>query len=729
MYVQVIVDISHTQVDKLFEYAVPPDMQVCVGQRVEVPFTTKTVEGIVLQCEKTPSIDPKKIKTIVRVLEPYPAVSEEQIALARTIKERYQTTFAAALRLMIPNSLRGHKTREKTQTYVYLDTEKQDLALASVQKADGSVRYAKQFEVLNRLIQEPLVRSSELNPSALKTLIKKGFVRQKRERVFRDAFDMPVQKIPDYTLSAEQQKAFDTIMARPGGQYLLHGVTGSGKTEIYIRVIREMLKAGKTAILLVPEISLTPQTYRFLAQRLTCGIAVFHSGLSDGERLDEWEKVVRGDAKVVLGARSAVFAPLKNLGAVIIDEEHENSYKADHYPKYTAHEIARLRCKTFGAKLILGSATPSIGVYHAAMTGEYTLLRLKNRLFGLNLPQVRVVDMREELKKGNRSVISAALAKSLERTLAQNKQAMLFLNRRGYSTFVMCRACGYTVQCDACEVTMTYHKAENVLKCHYCGRTKPVTNICPVCGKPYLKYFGTGTQQIEEQVQKMFPEARIIRMDLDTMTHKGAHLKVFDDFSAHRADILIGTQMITKGFDFKNVALSAVLAADTMLNIPDYRSAERTFMHITQIAGRAGRADAGEVILQTYNPAHYAVQFAREHDYEGFYAQEIALRKTAKLPPFSRFVQIQFSGKNEEDTIAAVKDFLRKLNTQTRACREELLSIRANASPIRRINEMARYEIFLSLTKAADSGTMKVIKELFANTQYPGVLVGMDIDE
>ncbi|WP_066683807.1 replication restart helicase PriA [Christensenella intestinihominis] len=729
MYARVIVDISHTQVDRVFEYGIPDGMEIRPGMRVRVPFGhMKDTEGIVIGLEESSEYAPEKIKEILCPLDDFCALTGEQIALAGFIKQKYNTTLAAALRFMLPAQVRGGRVSAKTQNMVRLlpAGEALQAAEAGLLKKDGSVKFPRQMEVLGLLKEKGDMPASELNASAVKSLERKGVVGIVQAEVARMPFEKAVARIKDYDLTEKQQEILNRIRNGGGTRFLLHGVTGSGKTEIYIRVMRDCLAQGKTAILLVPEISLTPQTYTFLKQRFDEGIAVFHSGLSAGERFDEWMKVKRGEARIVLGARSAVFAPLENLGAIIIDEEHETSYKADNYPKYTAHEIAEERCRLNDAILILGSATPQVETYYRAKQGEYEILKMPNRLFGLQMPAVEIVDLCSELKNGNRTAISGRLYDELEDTLAKGKQAMLFLNRRGYSTFVMCRSCGYVVKCDSCDITMTYHKAQDILKCHYCGRTKSPETVCPECGKPHLKYFGTGTQQIEEQVKDLFPQARILRMDLDTMGTKDAHIKLFEDFAAHKADILIGTQMITKGFDFRDVTLSAILAADTMLNIPDYRSAERTFSHITQIAGRAGRKEPGTVILQTYNPAHYAVRYAKYHDYEGFYNEEIALREMAQLPPFSTYVQIQFSGEKEEQVIAAVKDFIGKLKAVLLPHKRGIISIRASEAAIKRIRDMERYHILIHLKN--DEELVGQIYQLFNQTKYRNVLTGIDIN-
>lgn len=726
MYARVIVDISHAKVDKFFEYIVPDEMELRVGARVRVPFANKTIDGFVIELSDTCDFDKDKIKQVSCVLESFAALSPDQIALAQYIREKYNTTLAASLRLMIPAQIRNRSASEKTQKIVFLVKSKLIQAKSSLYGKNGSVKYPKQMDILNALESKDALPAAQLNASALKSLLKKGFVSIIQERVERLAFTGEIELTVEFTLTKQQEDALFEILNHPGKQFLLHGVTGSGKTEVYIRLIRDCLKRNKTAIMLVPEIALTPQTYLFLKRRLSEEIAVFHSGLSAGERLDEWLRVKEGRARIVLGARSAVFAPVEELGAIIIDEEHENSYQSDNYPNYTALEIAQKRCELTGATLLLGSATPSIETYWAAKQGKYTLLKMPERMFGLMLPHVQIVDMREELKKGNTGAISGILYNEIEKTLNAGKQAMLFLNRRGFSTFLMCRACGYTVRCDACDVTMTYHKNPGILKCHYCGRTQEAIHVCPECGKPYLKYFGMGTQQVEEEVIKLFPGVRVIRMDLDTMTTKDAHKKVYNDFLLNKADILIGTQMITKGFDFENVRLSAVIAAETMLNIPDYRSAERAFMLITQIAGRAGRKEPGEVVLQTYQPNNYAVLHAQNHDYDGFYEEEISLRALAKLPPFTVLMQLVFSGKTEKAAIEAVRDFLRKINAVMGRDKSVIISIRAGEAPIKRINQMSRYVIYLMLKKENRTGIEKILK-LFQTVQYNDVLVGIEM--
>ena len=518
-------------------------------------------------------------------------------------------------------------------------------------------------------------------------------------------------------------------MCAPAGGFLLHGVTGSGKTEVYLRAIEYARSLGKSAVMLVPEISLTPQMIAMFRQRLREEVAVLHSALSAGQRFDEWRRLRRGAARVVIGARSAVFAPLENIGVIIIDEEHETSYKSDTHPKYQTQEIALKRAEIERCALVLGSATPSVETYYEALNGKYRLLSMPRRLFGLELPKITVVDMREELTKGNRTIFSAELYEGLQKTLRRGMQAMLFINRRGYSTFVMCRGCGYVEYCDHCEVTMTYHSGPDELRCHYCGRTRSVRTVCPECGKPYLKYFGVGTQKVEEETQKLFPTARVLRMDLDTMRKKGAHMEVYERFKNGEADILIGTQMIAKGFDFKNVELVGVMAADTSLRFPDYRSPERTFQLIEQVAGRAGRKGEGSVVVQTYAADHYAVQHAAQHDYTGFYYKEIALRQQGLLPPFGIFIRFVFSGSDEAAVKANAEDFAAGLQEELKPFADKILLLETGPAPIRKIEGKMRYQLLLKMVNDhATQGAYGILYEYTNRKKYGNCVFGLEIN-
>jgi len=508
---------------------------------------------------------------------------------------------------------------------------------------------------------EAIYKETGSSSQVLHAVIELGAAQFVFEEVYRNPFKKEVEKTDFLTLTDEQEKALQAVVNAMDSHlpetFLLHGVTGSGKTEVYLQAIQHCIQQGKEAIVLVPEISLTPQMTNRFRSRFGEQVAVMHSGLSVGEKYDEWRKVHEKKVKVVVGARSAVFAPFENVGLIILDEEHESSYKQEDSPRYHARDVAIWRSRYHQCPVILGSATPSLESYARARKNVYKLLALKERAMKQPLPKVEIVDMREELKKGNRSMFSEKLVEGIQSRLEKKEQIVLFLNRRGYSSFVLCRDCGTVMQCENCDISLTYHRYNERLKCHYCGFEQPVPTICPECGSDHIRYFGTGTQKVEEELTKLFPEARVLRMDVDTTKRKGSHEAILDDFGAGKADILLGTQMIAKGLDFPNITLVGVLSADTSLHLPDFRSAERTFQLLTQVSGRAGRAEKpGEVIIQTYTPEHYAIQFAKEQLYEPFYEREMMMRHAADYPPYYYIALVQVS---HEDLMVAA-DYAKK---------------------------------------------------------------------
>lgn len=518
-------------------------------------------------------------------------------------------------------------------------------------------RSPKQLEIAKYLINvheiplKKLLKETNSQISSVKSLEKKNIIKIKNKEIFRTPIDSDIKHYKKHNLTEEQRKIVNTVLESikedKKDSFLLHGVTGSGKTEVYLQLVEEAIKIGKDTIVLVPEISLTPQTVTRFVGRFGDNVAVLHSRLSQGERFDQWRKIKEGRVKIAIGPRSAIFAPFSNLGLIIIDEEHETTYKSAMNPKYDAIEVAEKRCEQSNAVLLRASATPSIESYYNSLRDNIKLLKLTKRINNKKLPQVKVVDMREELNSGNLSMFSRDLEKAIEENLVIGKQTMLFLNRRGYSTFVSCRSCGYVVKCNHCSISMTYHMRENRLKCHYCGNSTYPPKICPNCKSKYIKYFGIGTEKIEEYTKKKFPSAVVARMDLDTTTRKGSHEKILKNMAENKIDILIGTQMIAKGLDFKNVTLVGIIAADTSLNLPDFRASERTFQLITQVAGRAGRGEFdGNVIIQTYNPEHYSIQLAKNHDYINFYKKEILLRKEFNYPPFTNIIAVFIYGEN-----------------------------------------------------------------------------------
>ena len=721
MYARVILDIAHANVDRLFTYEIPEGIAVQPGHRVLVPFGAgnRKTEGFVLAISSETDVDRLALKPILRTMEPYPALTEEQIALSYWIAEAYHCLLVDALRLLIPAQMRGGRVKEKTVRTVRLRPGV-DLAAAkaALLTKTGVSRAPKQTEVLELVAQAGTYMSTAdlcaFVPGAsgaVAELLKKGILEEEGQETFRSPFrtavETPGKALP---FTPQQQAAFDGIMQsveQGGGTCLLYGVTGSGKTEVYLQAVARVMQEGGKAIVLVPEISLTPQAMERFRSRFGARVAVLHSRLSPGERYDEWRRIRLGKVDVVIGARSAVFAPLTGLKLIVVDEEHEPSYHSELAPRYSALEVAAKRAKLNQAVLVLGSATPSVASYRRGLKGIYRLLTLPERINGQPMPQVEIVDLRNEFRAGNNSIFSAPLHAALGQCLSAGEQAILFMNRRGYSTFVSCRGCGYVVKCPDCDVSMTYHKLEGVMKCHYCGRTARIPKVCPECGKPYLKGFGVGTQQVEEQLAAQFPGVSAVRMDLDTTRTKNAHEALLGRFTRGEAQVLIGTQMIAKGLDIPNVTLVGVIAADAMLYIPAHRSGERTFQLLTQGAGRAGRADkTGRVIVQTYTPEHPVIGFAARHDYPGFYQYEIAMRRAALFPPFALFLRIVLTGHDEaalaEDAARCAQGLRQSIEdalVQAGGTAQELLLLDASPAPVKRREGLYRYQVLARLAR------------------------------
>ena len=714
MFAQVIVDIVHENVAHVFTYRAPEGMGVCPGTRVMVPFGPRKVEGLVLSLSEDTDYPKEKIKSILRPLEDYPAVLPALIDLAREMAESSHCPLAETLRLMLPAAMRGGRVKEKTEPAAKLNIPGEDVeAAAFAQKRsprrallltllkDGNTHPVKELALM---VKEPM--------EALKKLEAMGLVTLSEEEVFRSPYeDMVMREVADPPLMAAQQEALwemEPALAKGAGAFLLHGVTGSGKTEVYIRLVRKTLAQGKGAIVLVPEIALTPQMVQWFRDRFGPVAAVLHSRLTPGERYDEWRRIRRGQARVVVGARSAVFAPVSKLGLIVVDEEHEQSYLSEHHPRYDAREVAHNRCRREGGVLLLSSATPSILTFARASRGDYTLLEMPSRVMDRPLPEVHVVDMRKELAAGNRSIFSGLLLKKLRECMDRGNQAMLFLNRRGYQSFVSCRSCGHVVKCGQCDIAMTYHQTggDGRMHCHYCGFVAQPPDVCPQCGSKYIRYFGLGTQKVEEEVQKLLPGVPALRMDNDTTGGKDAHHKMLSSFRAGDYRILIGTQMIAKGLDFPNVTLVGVVAADMTLNLPDYRSPERTFQLLTQVAGRAGRArEPGEVVVQTYKPEHPVIQSAAAQDYRAFYQMEFQRRRTGLYPPFTVLCRLLVESEQGQDA----QKTCQRLHEQCQAFLKEhppqekrVLLMRMDAAPVRLIRGKTRYHVLFKLFEHPD---------------------------
>lgn len=574
-----------------------------------------------------------------------------------------------------------------------------DSVLNSLEKSKKQYElYAFLLDEQHRIVLLKEIEAMGYSKSSVDTLIRKGFVEKYDAVVERDPFETRVfeQDVKQH-LTSDQQRAFEAISekihAHEQCTYLLHGVTGSGKTEVYLQTIEEVLNLNRQAMMLVPEIALTPQMVLRFKRRFGDEVAVLHSGLSKGERYDEWQKIRDGKARVSVGARSSVFAPFKNLGMIIIDEEHESSYKQEDYPRYHARDIAQWRSEYHQCPLILGSATPSLESFARAEKGVYELLSLPNRVNQQALPEVEIVDMREELNSGNRSMFSNQLRDAIQQRLDNQEQIVLFLNRRGYASFMLCRDCGHVPQCPNCDISLTYHKSTDQLKCHYCGHQEVPPNQCPNCESEHIRQMGTGTQRVEELLQEAFQEARIIRMDVDTTSRKGAHEKLLNDFGSGKGDILLGTQMIAKGLDFPNITLVGVLNADTMLNLPDFRASERTYQLLTQVAGRAGRHEKeGQVLIQTYNPDHYAIKDVQENDYTAFFQKEMNYRKIGKYPPYFFLINFTIAHKEMKKVMEASKH-IHKILLQHLT--DKALVLGPSPAALSRINNEYRFQILV----------------------------------
>lgn len=728
MYAEIILNSEAIEIDRPFTYKVPLDMEekVKVGQIVKVPFgaRSKPVEGFILDLKAEEEMKVSfKMKNILSVENEEPIITEDDLKLINFLREEYLCKYIDAIRLLIPvGILKGAKSKSRN-VIVFIDDN-----LEKIKNKDG---YIETIDFIKRntgkYTKTELSKDHGLSIYKLNKLIEHGLIKSEEEIVFRyntREYNKYVQK----NLTLEQSMAIKAIEESEENLILLKGVTGSGKTEVYMRIVEKTLKEGKSAIVLVPEIALTPQMIERFKGRFGSNVALFHSKLSDGERFDEWYRVKEGKASLIIGARSAIFLPAKNLGLIIIDEEHENTYKSDQNPKYQTKEVAEYIAKLKGCKVILGSATPTIESYYRAISGEMKLVELNCRVDNRPMPEMTLVDMREELRSGNKSIFSRRLYVSMKEKLEKGEQIILFLNRRGFSTFVSCRSCGYVFQCEDCDISMTYHK-NGFLVCHYCGKTKQQPNLCPKCGSKYVKFFGAGTERVEEEVRRYFKNAKILRMDIDTTRAKDSHEKIYNAFKAREADILIGTQMVSKGLDFPNVTLVGILAADMSLNIPDYRAAERSFQIITQVAGRAGRGDKeGEVIVQTYTPEHYSLQYAKKYNYEDFYEKEFTIRAMMGYPPFGRILLINGTGKNENE----LKNQMIYLGKRVKEKAEEFGGLEVlGPTPciIYRIKENYRWQIIVKGEFSAKFS--KSIKDILydkANNVYNDIRVSMDIN-
>lgn len=640
MIAKVLVEINNINVDKTFDYIVPFEYieNIKIGMRVKVPFASRELEGFVLDLVNSTD-DNYELKEIISIVDTEPILNNELLHLGKFMSKKYFSTLISCYQTMLPKALKAqNKTTINKKMIKYVE-----LCSNSFPKLKPNQEKIVEYLRINGKVKKEEV--NKISVSGVNTLIKNGIIIESLIEEYRLVTKDINKEKETFKLTVEQQEAKNKILSQTQSSvFLLHGVTGSGKTVVYMEIVEEMLNRGKDSIFLVPEISLTPQMVYHFKSRFGDEVAVLHSRLSEGEKYDEYRKIVEGKVHIVVGARSAVFAPFKNLGAIIIDEEHTTSYKQDNNPKYSAIEIAIERAKNNNAIVILGSATPSLETYARSIKGLYTLVELKHRVNTNNLPLVEIVDMSKEKHRG--SIFSSRLITEVNKRLEEHEQIILLLNRRGYSSFITCSNCGYTAKCPHCDITLTYHKTSNTLRCHYCGYADKMNDICPSCGEKAIKTLGTGTEKVEEEIKKVF-NARVVRMDLDTTSKKGSHEKIITAFKNHEYDILLGTQMIAKGLDFSNVTLVGVINADTSLMIPNYRSNEYTFQLLMQTAGRSGRREKnGSVIIQTFNPEHYAITLASKHDYIDFFKQEMEVRRKLSYPPYYYLIYIKVIGKD-----------------------------------------------------------------------------------
>ena len=708
----VIINRLALDIDKIFDYSIPDELadKISIGSHVFVPFGRgkKLIDGYVLSL-KSETDFVGSIKKIASLVSPEPLFDAQMLSIAEHIKETCFCSYISAIKTILPpGSGRKNKIGDKLIRGSVLNLP-YDEAFEVLETLRAKA--PKQAQILELLIQNDFVSDADIafltgaGYAAIKALKGKGFIKEEVIETLRMPLnydEIPPTCSPD--LNHEQQAAVDTVTAaiknKQSETFLLHGITGSGKTEVFLNCIENALSFGKTAIVLVPEIALTPQMVTRFVSRFGKKIAVLHSALSLGERADEYKRIKRGDATVVVGARSAIFAPIKNIGVIVIDEEHSPSYKAENAPTYHARDIALLRSRMNKAVCILASATPAVESYYKATQKEYTLISLHHRATGAALPEITVSDMREELRNGNRSCIGSTLMSEMQKNLECGEQTILFLNRRGFSTFVSCRSCGYVAKCKNCDIALTYHKHRGTLTCHYCGYTTKKPDKCPECNSTYIKEFGTGTQKVEEELKNLFPDISVIRMDVDTTGAKSSHQTLLSKFSEEKTDVLLGTQMVSKGLDFPNVTLVGVLAADQSLGIDDFRANEHTFNLITQVCGRAGRGKkGGRAVIQTYMPENQTLELSKNQDYSSFYNEEISIRKSLNFPPFCDIVSVLLTGESEQELCQYAENTAKSLHqVMAHDVKENFEILGPSPASIPKIGGKYRHRIWIKCT-------------------------------
>lgn len=726
MIAKVIVDISNSEIDKIFDYEIPSNLNVQKGSRVLVPFGTKRIEGFCIDIAQSSSVP--SLKSVEGVLDEFVCISDEMLELMKYMKQKFYIRYVDSLRLFIPSKLRGGRVKELTRIFVSLNPmfDYEQIVDAIPPRAKSQLAIIERLKDGGEFLT---VLNTEYSVSAINSLVSKGLLVKTTEQVERKPMQSIKGGAKNFDLRPQQKRALDTIFSTQKDTVLLNGVTGSGKTLVYMTAIQRVLDEGKNAVMLVPEISLTPQMLKNFRGYFGDTVAMLHSGLSDGERFDEWKRLLKGEARIVVGARSAIFAPLKNIGLIIVDEEHDASYISESNPRYRTVDIARFRAKYNNAKVVLGSATPSIESYLLAKQNEYALAVMDQRISDKGMPKIEIVNMSNELLMGNDGIFSAKLESELKSTLEKGEQAMIFLNRRGHSSFVMCRKCGYIAKCTDCDISLTYHSVDNMLKCHYCGKRYKMLTNCPDCGSTSIRYGKLGTQRVVEEIQRLFPDVKVLRMDNETTATKTAYLDILGAFAAKEAQVLVGTQMIAKGHDFPDVTLVCILDADMSLYHQDYRSNERTFQLVTQVAGRAGRSDkGGKVVLQTYSPNHYVYRFASNYDYQGFFEKENNVRQTTNFPPYTTIIRVLMTAEDEDKVIESAKKIYRELLDYAHQNTDDFLYIQAMKSPVGRIQNKYRYQIIARIKRKNEDRIIAKFYDVIDNNKFRQVSVFAEIN-
>jgi len=723
MIAEVIVNVESKFAGKPFDYLVPKDMSVTVGQSVFVPFGSRKVDGFVVNIKETSTYDPAKLKEIISKKDKQPLLSENVVKVCFFMQKRFYIRLGDAIRLFLPPFAKSGKMKAKMTDYVKLNVDTLPVLSKSAKK---------QLEILLFLQEKGEAKQSEISAkfglSPLKTLTEKGFVTKFSLHENRTPENKFVVEKKDIVLNSQQIQAIDIITKSNYQTFLLHGVTGSGKTEVYINCIKDALKKGKTAIMLVPEISLTPQMFARFKNAFGDTVAILHSSLSQGERFDEWNRLKDGKAKIAIGARSCIFAPLENVGVIVIDEEHDGSYYSESNPRYHTHEVAKYIAYLNNCPLILGSATPSVESFYLAKNGEYRIIRLTNRANEKELPAIEIVDMLSEIRSGNLGVFSQKFLNELDSCIKAGHQAMIFINRRGFSSFVMCKECGYVPKCEDCDVSLVFHKEDDMLKCHYCNKRYKALKTCPKCGSPSIRFGAVGTQRVVEELKKMF-DVPIFRLDNDSTQNKNSYIDILENFNHTSPSILVGTQMIAKGHDFNNVTLVGIVDADVSLHFSDYRAIERTFCLITQVSGRAGRSESeGKVILQTYYPKHFAYRCASTYDYDTFFKKEISLREVSHFPPFVSLLRVLVMSEIEKKAEEQTFEIFTKIKELKEKYSGDFVYLSAMKCPRKRIEKKFRYQIMLRIVKRSESVLIPKIYEICDSITKNGVSVFVEND-